>query len=180
MTNWAFYPAFVGTFISIVAWAYLAYKEHLSHLPRTLSELAAEKIEALRYYRTVLWTCGPLFAITTLLFIVPRITHPVLVATACATIVTTEMVVGVFPAQRGRITAHDIIAAVMGFAMTAAAYLFAWNLSGNYRVTELTFAILLTILAALTNLDRRRYLFYELPFIFLSHFSILVAALALR
>lgn len=179
MQPWTFYPAFIGTAISMVAWTYLAGKEHLSHLPRTLSELASEKQEALRYYRVVLWTCGPLFAITMFAFILPRIAHPLITGVACAIIISGEMLVGLFPAQRGKVTMHDIIAGVMGGAMIALAYLFAWNLDGSYAYIELVFALCMTLLGFLCLAHRKRYLFYELPLIFLSHFSILVAAIAL-
>jgi hypothetical protein len=179
MPSWTFYPAFVGTFISVVAWTYLVRKEHLTHMPRTLSELAAEKPEALKYYRTVLWICGPLFAITMFAFVLPRISHPFIIGVACALTVISEMLIGFFPAQRGKITTHDVIAGLMGISMIATAYLFAWSLTGAYANIEFTFALCMSVLGLLCLLDRKRYLFYELPLIFIAHFSILIAALAL-
>ncbi|MEJ0073615.1 MAG: hypothetical protein WDN27_06130 [Candidatus Saccharibacteria bacterium] len=178
--SWTFFPAFIGTLISIGAWTYLARREHIAHVPRTLSELASEKPEALKYYRIVLWVCGPLFAVTTLFFIVPRIENQIAVGAACALTVLAELLIGIYPAQRGKITTHDLIAGLMGAAMLASAYLFAFSLGAIYSHIEISFAIIMTILAALTILDRKRYLFYELPFIFIAHGSILVAALALR
>lgn len=180
MLPWTFYPAFLGTFISVIAWTYLARREHLAHMPRTLSELSWEKPEALRYYRVILWTCGPMFAIMSLFFIVPRIEHAVIVAIVSTFMVISEMAVGIFPAQRGKITIHDIIAAIMGFAMISCAFLFAWSLGGGYRYVELVFATIASVLGALTLADRPHYLFYELPFIYIGHFSVLAAALALR
>lgn len=180
MLSWTFYPAFVGTLISVMAWTYLARKEHLAHIPRTLSELAAEKPEALKYYRIVLWVCGPLFAITMFGFIVERIAHPFIVSISCGLAIATEMTIGFFPAQRGRITIHDIIAAVMGAAMIGSAYVFAWSLRGGYIAIELAFAVSMSILGIFCIIDRKRYLFYELPLIYISHFSILVAAFAVR
>ncbi len=177
---WTFYPAFIGTFISIAAWTYLARKEHLSHLPRTLSELAAERPEALRYYRIVLWVCGPLFAITMFGFVLPRTTSTLIIGVTCAVIIAGEMLIGLFPARRGKMTIHDIIAGAMGAAMIALAYLFARDLHGMYMYTELSFALCMTLLGVLCLAHRKRYLFYELPLIFLSHFSILAAAIALR
>lgn len=179
MQVWTFYPAFIATLISIIAWTHLAHKEHLTHMPRTLSELASEKPESLRYYRIVLWVCGPLIAITAFGFVVPRIDHPLIIGVTLAVMTITEMLVGVFPAIRGKITAHDIIAATMGGAMIASAYLFAWSLGGTYAYIELVFALCMTVLAVLCLADRKRYLFYELPLIYLSHFSILTVAVAL-
>lgn len=180
MPIWTFYPAFVGTFISVIAWTYLARKEHLSHVPRTLSELAAENPKALKYYRIVLWTCGPLFAITMFAFIVERVRHPLIIGIACALAIITETLIGLFPAQRGKVTTHDIIAGVMGAAMIASGYLFAWALKGSYAHVELVFAVCMNVLGVFCLINRKRYLFYELPLIYLSHFSVLVAALAVR
>lgn len=180
MTSWTFYPAFIGTLISLMAWTYLAHKEHLSHMPRTLSELSAEKPEALRYYRTVLWVCGPLFAITMFGFIVPRVAHPFILSIACAITILCEILIGIFPAERGRFTVHDVLAGIMGNSMIILGYLFAWNVAGVYRSLELVFAIVMSVLGFLCLMDRKRYLFYELPCIFISHFSILVIAVALK
>lgn len=180
MQTWTFYPAFVGTCISVVGWIRLARKEHLAHTPRTLSELAAEKAAALTYYRAVLWVCGPLFAATMFGFVLPRVAHPFLVGVACALTITTEMLIGFFPAQRGKLTIHDVLAGVMGVAMIASAYIFAWSLDGGYASVALALAVGMTVLGALCLADRKRYIFYELPLIFLAHFSILVAALAVR
>ncbi len=180
MSSWTFYPAFVGTAISVVGWLYFAQKEHVTHLPRTLSELAAEKPVALRYYRTILWICGPLFAITLFAFILPRAPYPLLIGSVSALVIIPEILIGFFPARHGKVTIHDVIAGLMGTAMISLAYVFAWTLLGVYSTIELWFAILMTILGVLCLVNRKRYLFYELPLIFLSHFSILVAALALR
>lgn len=177
--TWTFYPAFIGTAISVVAWTYFAWREHVTHMPRTLSELASEQPEGMQYYRTVLWTCGPLFGITTLFYITPRVDNPIPIAIASAVMVSAEMLAGIYPARRGKVTAHDIIAGIMGFAMTLLAFLFVWSLDGSYSYVELGFAAVMSILAICTMLDRKRYLFYELPFIYLSHFSVLAAALAL-
>jgi hypothetical protein len=180
MPSWTFYPAFIGTFISVVAWTYLAQKEHLRHMPRTLSELAAEKPEALNYYRIVLWLCGPLFAITMFAFVLPRVLHPFIIGIACALTIVSEMAIGFFPAQKGKITVHDVVAGLMGVVMIITAYLFAWSLSGAYAKVEFAFGLCMSILGILCMIDRKRYLFYELPLIFIAHFSVLVAALALK
>jgi hypothetical protein len=179
MQSWTFYPAFVATLISIAGWTYFARREHISHMPRTLSELASESSNGLRYYRVVLWICGPLFAITVFAFISPRTSYSVVIVTAAALMIMTEMLVGVFPAQRGKITNHDIIAGAMGSSMIGLAYLFAWKLDGVFALAELILAVVMCVLAACCVIDRKRYLFYELPLIYLSHFSILVAAIAL-
>jgi hypothetical protein len=180
MLPWTFYPAFIGTFISVVGWIYLSRREHIAHLPRTLSELASEKPGSLIFYRAVLWICGPLFAITMFLFITPRTVNPVIIAVVSAFVIVCEILIGFFPAQRGKVTLHDVIAGVMGAAMVALGYAYAGVLNGGFAGTELMLAFVMSVLALLCFVKRKYYLFYELPLIFISHFSILVAALALR
>jgi len=66
----------------------------------------------------------------------------------------------------------------LGFILMAVIFIFSF--SGGYRLLELGITASMLILAALAQLDRKRFIFYELPFIYLSHFSVLVAAVALK
>lgn len=63
--------------------------------------------------------------------------------------------------------------------MLSMAYLFWFSLS-KFVGLEAVIALTMSLLAALTLTDRRRYIVYELSFIFLSHVSILIAVLALN
>lgn len=180
MQPWAFYLAFVGTFISMVCWTYFVLREYVPSNPMNLSELASLKPAALRYYRTVLWICGPLFAITFFGFIIPRISHPLAIGIVGSCIFLPEILIGFYPVKIRKISAHDYIAAVMGAAMITVAYLFAAYLTPYYSHIELVFAVIMSILGVFFILGKRRHVQFELPIIYLSHFSILVAALALR
>ena len=64
--------------------------------------------------------------------------------------------------------------------MLATVFIFAISLHGNFAIIEGALTIVMTILASLTILDGRKFIFYELPFVYLSHVSILLAALAVR
>lgn len=66
----------------------------------------------------------------------------------------------------------------MGVGMLAMAYLF-WLSLPRFVELEAVIAFAMTLSAILTLSDRKHYILYELSFIFLSHISILVAALAL-
>jgi len=149
-------------------------------MPRTLSELASETLNGMRYYRIVLWVCGPLFGITLFAFILPKISNQAIIGVTSLTVILTEMLVGVFPAKRGVFTRHDVIAGLMGLSMIALTYFFAWSLNDMFARIELLLAISMCIVAVCCFIDRKRFLFYELTLIFLSHLSIIIAALALR
>jgi len=86
----------------------------------------------------------------------------------------------VIPARGKTLGWHTVFAQGMAVGMLSLAYLFWIGLPGVCGGLELVFSLAMTMLVILMATDRHRFIFYELPFIFLSHGSILVAALALR
>lgn len=179
MTPWTFYPVFIGAALSFAGWMYLILKKHDKARPRTLSELAADE-HALGYFRTVLWACGTLFALTLFLFIAPNIRHGLFVFIAGAGVIISEMLLGVFPARGRYDSLHNALSYFMGFAMGLLALGFATSLRRVYVPIEAVFTCAIAVLGIAAMLDRPRFIYYEMPFIFLSHISIVVAALALR
>lgn len=179
MLPWTFYPAFIGTGISVIGWVAVAHSQYRKQFPSTLSELASDSPENLKYYRAILWVCGPLFAVTLFGFVIQRIAHPLVIGLVSALTITSEMLLGIFTAQRNLFTAHDVISGVMGVAMILSAYLFAWSLTGSSELVELTFAIGMSLAGLLCIVDRKRYIFYELAVIFLAHLSVITIAIAL-
>jgi len=99
MATWTFYPAFIGTFLSVTLLSYLAWKEHNPEKPRTLSMLAAEKRQLLAFFRAVLWICGTLFSITVFFYIVPRIANGPYITSAWIIGYMSEVLLGVFSAK---------------------------------------------------------------------------------
>ena len=147
--------------------------------PATLSELGAASSTTLTYFRTVLWVCGPLFAITMIFFVLPKIEFFYLNLLAYSFTIVNEILLGVFPAIGKTRRLHDLLAFVMAASMLIMAYLFAFSLEGNYTTAQLVMAASMTVLGILGLLDRKNFIFYELSFIFTSHFTILTAVLAL-
>jgi hypothetical protein len=175
-----FYPAFLGTFLSITCLTYLAWREHNPSLPRTLSELAADRRQTLKYFRIVLWTCGTLFAITMFFFVVPRVHYSLLQLLAWIPYYGGELLLAIVPARGPvEVRLHNGFAYAMSVSMLATAILFVANFHGITSTIELGTTGAMAILGILTFVDRKRFIFYELPFIYLSHISILVAALAI-
>lgn len=173
------YPAFLATFLSVAGLTYLAWREHNSDKPRTLSELAASNQRLVNYFRIVLWSCGTLFAITMFLYIVPKVMYGFYQLLAWIAYYGCELLLGIFSA-RGTIERllHNIFSYTMGAAMFVTALLFVADFHGTFRVIEIALSTTMAILGSLTMLDRKRFIFYELPFIFLSHASVLVAVFA--
>jgi hypothetical protein len=180
MSQWAFYPVIGGTIISICSLSYLAWKEHVVENPRTLSQLAADKHHILRYFRLTLLTCGPLFAVTTYGFILPVFKYRLALVVTSALMFVPELLVAIFPARGKTKTLHDSLGTIMGFGMFSLAITFAAGLRSGYRYIEIVLICLMAAVAIGTLIDKKRYLLYELPFIYLSHISIVIAALAIK
>jgi hypothetical protein len=177
----SFYAAFVGTIISVVGWAYLARKKHNHDQPLPLSYLFISSRRALIFSRVMLWVCGLLFAITLYFFIAPRIPHGSYVLISWSIALLCEVMVGIFPASGKTEPLHNIIAFIMGFGFLVLAVVFSLNLSGLYSTTESILTAAMVVLGALGVIYyKTRFLFFELPYIWVSHITVLVAALALR
>jgi hypothetical protein len=177
----SFYAAFLAVFLSVIGNGYLVLRTYDARRQRPLCKLAIESNKALNYFRTVLWSCGILFAITLFYFIVPRIEHRSYVLLAWVVTFICEMAMGVFSA-RGTIELriHNFFSSIMAVGMFALALVFAVSLHGTFAKTEVSVAVVMFILGILALVHYQRYLFYELPYVFLSHVTILVAAVALR
>jgi hypothetical protein len=175
--NLTFYPAFLGTLISIMSLTYLARREYQSGQAHTISRLGAGHQKALRQFRTILWGCGTLFMITMLLYIAPGL-HSSLMFVVWLLTYTCEVLLGAIPDRKGwQHVWHNIFAWSMaaGFFVTAA--FFSLRLSGVYQIISVVILVGMLSSAALIFFDRKRNLVYELSSIFLSHIGILVATL---
>ena len=162
----------------MIGWIVFVRREHDRANPVTLSELAARKRESVRYFRLILWVCGPLFGLTAVLFIAPRLQLPVLTALLIL-MVAFEMLVGVFPpTDKKQKIIHEIIAYAMAVTMLAAAVMFALSLP-RFTLAEWLLVGLMLVCAAAAFLRRGAFIFYELGFIFMSHLTLVIAVLAL-
>ena len=177
--HWAVLVSLLATGISMVGLTYLAYKEHDRNQPRTLSELAAAQDRLLRRFRIILWLCGTLFAVAMYGYVIPKSMLPVLVFIAWSIVIVGEFLVSFLPAKGKTRRAHEVSAQCMAFGMGATAFLFLFDLTGAYLVIGVSIALIMALLAAATFIDPRRFILYELLFLYLSHASIVLAALFL-
>jgi hypothetical protein len=176
-----FYAAFVGTFLAITILTYIAWKEHHPDLPRSLSGMVAQRKQLVNWFRVVTAVVSTLFAVTMYFFIIPRVQYGALLFVVWTIGWVSDLLLATFP-ERGTIERllHSFFAYTMALVFILIAVVFIFSFSGGYRLVEIGITASMLILAMLAQLDRKRFIFYELPFIYLSHFSILVAALAVR
>jgi hypothetical protein len=174
-----YYPTFIATALSVAGLTYLAIKEHQPENPRTLSVIATSSKSTLRYFQIVLWLCGTLFAISMYFYVIPRARLPLWQTIAWTATYTSEMLLAFLHAANETEKVHNLLSFIMGAGMLSSAYIFTAAFQNMTQHVELAIAVTMTLLGGLTFLDNKRYIFYELPFIFLAHISILVASISL-
>lgn len=165
-----------GTLISMTALSRIAYVWHDRDRPRALSELAAAEDTLLVHFRNVLWACGTLFAVAVYGAIVPDFAYPGWLFVAWTVTYAGDVLLAAIPARDDTFRFHIVCAQAMAAGMLAMAYLFFAGLWGGLGTAELVVALAMTLLAVLTVADKVRYVFYELGFLYLSHISIVLAA----
>jgi hypothetical protein len=181
MSNWTFYPIFAGTLVSLLGLtriAVLTQQNNTRH--QSLSELAASDDKLLSHFRSILIICGVLFAITTFGFIAPRSNDHSLVYIFGALMIGGELLASLIPAKGNCLKLHLMLALIMALGMFGLSATFWLKQAGALSNIEAVFTAILGISCTLSVADRSRYLIYELVFIFSSHFSLLVAAVALK
>lgn len=179
MIHPAYAAAFLATIISIAGHTRTVLKYHDRENPISLSELAAAQETLLNRFWVILWTCGTLFAVTVYLFIVPRISHAAFVAVAWSVTYVGNLVAAIIPARDRTFKYHNLAAQLMGLGMVTLAYSFWFNLGGMASIVEMVISLVMSALGILTFIDKKHFVFYGLAFVFLSHISIVIAAVAL-
>lgn len=85
-----------------------------------------------------------------------------------------ELIAALLPAAEKTKKTHLIMAQAMSIGMLGLAVVFLVELSGIPRLAMALILLAMLLSAALTILDKKRLLFYELTFIYASHVSILL------
>lgn len=176
---WTFYPVFLGTIGSIIGHSYIAFSEHGKQNLKTLSEIAAAERHLLSRFRWVALTCSTLLGITVYWFIAPRNQYGVIQSLAWSLEYFGGILMLVFPAKDKLLPLHNICAQAMAVGMLSLAYLFLPILNGYYFALGMVCALAMTIFGIATIFDKKRFLYHELAFIFISHITICIAALGL-
>lgn len=181
MPDFIFLAAFLGTFISVTFLTSLAWREHHPDQPRSFSSLVAQHRHLVNQFRLASVVVSTLFTVTIHLFIVPKVQYGAALFVVWTICYFSELLLAIFP-ERGTIEKqlHSFFAYSMGAAMLGTAIILIFCFGGGVRLLELAVVAGMFILAALALFDKSRFIFYELSFIYMSHVSILTAAIALK
>lgn len=180
MPSFFFYTAFIGMFFSVFTTAVLVHRGRKIENMRTLSEIAASSARKLLFFRVGIITSASLFTLTVTWFIVPQVRLGVLQEIAYLANFTSVVLLTLVPAGKGRAhKVHVFFAYSMAVSMIASGILFALNSAGGFRAVELGLTTLLVLAGVCTFMDRKRFVWYELIFIHVSHTTVLVSAASL-
>lgn len=178
METIAFISGCLGIALSTLGITTFTVREHRVEKRRTLSELAARDKKTLKEFRIILWTCGTLISVMMYLLVIPNISSGLWFAVTYTVIIGAELSLAVIPARGDKLKVHEYIAYSMGTGMLILALSFGASLTGTYALLEYAIFGLMTLLCIFTIRYWERFIYFELPFIFLSHMSILIAAVA--
>ena len=179
MPNAALIAALLATVGSMIELTKIATRNHNTLNPKPLSELAAAEARILDRFRGVLIACGALFSLSIYGFIGPQLPHGLPIVLAWTWTFLNILLVAILPMRGRTYRVHIIAAQLMGLGMLIMAYIFWKSIEGVYADVELIIALAMTILAASTYVDARRYIVYELAFIYFFNFTIVTAVLSL-
>ena len=158
----------------------ISVSTHTPTAPRSLSERAVLEGLLLQRFRNTLLICSTFFAISIYVFIAPHTRHGWFIASSWTIAYLGVIFAALLPAHGKTFRAHTVAAQGMGVGMLLLAYVYSQSFTGLSGGVELAFSILMTIFALLTYLDKSRYIFHELGFLYLNHLTIVVAALSLK
>jgi hypothetical protein len=166
-----------ATLGSVVSLTKIAVSTHASTAPKSLSERAALEEALLIRFRKTLLICSSLFAVAVYVFIAPAAEHTWWIVGAWTLEYAGVVVAALLPARGKTLYLHVVAAQCMGVGMLLLAFVFWKNATGIGSAVALALALSMALFAALTYVDKRRFIFHELVFIYLSHFTIVLAAL---
>ncbi|TAH33475.1 hypothetical protein EYC59_05080 [Candidatus Saccharibacteria bacterium] len=166
-----------ATLGSIIILTRIAVSTHSRTAPKSLSERAALEQTLLLRFRNTLLLCSTLFAVAVYFFIAPAAPYPWFIVGAWTLEYVGVIIAAILPAKGKTFYPHVAAAQSMGAGMLLLAFAFWKNTTGVGSALELGLALAMTIFAVLIYTDKCRYIFHELAFIYLSHFTIVLAAL---
>jgi cadmium resistance protein CadD (predicted permease) len=180
MLSTAFICGLLGIILSTIGMTGFAIKEHKKEKRRTLSELAAKDQKTLLEFRIITWVCGGLISVMMYWLVIPRMPSSLWFTIIYIVIIGGELLAATLPARDNKLgKLHELIAYGMGIGMLLLALSHGASFTGVYSAIEYTLFGMMILLCILTLKYWDHFLYFEIPFIFLSHVSIFAAAIAL-
>lgn len=176
----ALFPALTATLLSMIILTRIAVTTHTFAAPKSLSERAALEDALLVRFRKTLLVCSTLFAVTVYFFIAPALKHPWLIVGAWTLEYVGVIIAALLPARGRTYYLHVAAAQCMAGGMLLLAFAFWMSTIGVGSTIELAIAVVMVLFALLSYINKRHYIFHELSFIYLSHFTIVLATFLIR
>jgi hypothetical protein len=178
MDMFAFVCGLLGVGLSTLLVLSFAIRESKVERRRTLSELAARNEKTVKDFRIILWTCGTLISVMMYGLVIPNTEASRLVFLFYSAAYISEIALAVVPARKGlQGLFHNIFAYTMGLGMLSLAFVFGATLTGAYGTAQYVLCGLMVVLMSCALIFSKHFLLFELPFIFTSHVTLVIAAI---
>ena len=126
-----------------------------------------------------MWTCALLFTFSIFQLVVPNLKYGKWLGALWIYCFVCELLLPFIPARQLINKIHNFFAFSMVFGMLILVLFFARSLNGAYAISQIVIFILMLILAMAALILRKHFIYFQLPYIYLSHLSVVVAVLAL-
>ena len=168
----------LATIISIIGLTYIVIKNQGKTTDRTLSKIGIINKKVEKEFSIILVVCGILFAVAMQFYILPNFDAGFFLLLVWYLTIVSELSLAFLPASHGwRLKAHNIVSFTMATSMFILAIIFAVYTDGVFAVIATIIFLAMFALAILAALKRHNFVKYELPYIFLSHISVINFAL---
>jgi hypothetical protein len=168
----------IATLISVVGLTKIVIDNQIKTSDKTLSKIGIVNKKVEKDFSTILVVCGLLFAIAMQFYILPSIDAGIFLILVWYITIISELSLAFLPASHGwKLIAHNIISFIMATSMFVLAIIFAIYTDGIFTVMATIICIAMFVLAVLAAVKRHNFVKYELPYIFLSHMSVINLAL---
>ena len=174
---------FIGVFFSSGIVLYLVQKNSHSKNEIALSQLVAQDFSDLRLFRIAVFAGGTPIAISVFFYIVPNVDENVSLMFSFLAVYAGEVMLSLIPDKSTSpeiftFTLHNAFAWAGFFGMIVTPLLLSNLLGGFAAQLETTIFCIMLPLSLAAIIYRKRFLVFELSFVFMSHLSVIVAVLA--
>ncbi len=177
----ALVAGFAGLTLSVVWTSLLIYQEYDHNTDHTLSLIGGKNEVIIKRFKRILVVCGGLITFGVLFGIVPYTSERLGVSVLWMLVYGCELGVAYRPLRPGtQSLSHQIFGRLMAAGFLATAVIFVRILPLQAAWAEYYLCLVMGGFAILGTAHPRRFIFYEVPFIFLSHVTIAIALLALK
>jgi hypothetical protein len=180
MKEWSYYPAFLGMTVSLVGLSYFALKHYTIEKPFSLSDFATTDKDAMRLFRIIVIPGTSLFALSVFFYILPRVTNVSLIAVVSAITLLSGILLALIPANAGKkLSLHGWSATIMSLSSLALVFIFSNQLTDWRSELLLSFGLIMILLIVFALRYPKKFLYFELPFIWLCNLSVLITVMTI-